>query len=87
MIIDHVHDNTHAMLMNFIDKVFEFLNALAWICRCARVHTCQREVVLRVIAPVIVAVARSVLVHALSIFQLIYKIITQNGQELNVGHS
>ena len=87
MIIDHIHDNTHATLMNFVDKVFEFLNALGWICRRAGVHTCQREVVLRVIAPVIVAVAGSVLVHALSIFQLIYKVITQNGQELNMGHS
>ena len=76
MIIDHVHDDAHTTFMNFIDKIFKFLNALGWICRCAGVHTCQREVVLRVIAPVVVAVAGSVLVHALSIFQLIYKVIT-----------
>ena len=87
MIIDHIHDNAHATLMNFVDKVFKFLNTLGWICRRAGVHTCQREVVLRIIAPVIVAVAGSVLVHSLSIFQLIYKIITENWQELNVGHS
>ena len=76
MIIDHIQDNAHAALMNFVDKIFEFLNALGWIFRRAGVHTCQREVVLRIIAPVIVAVAGRVLVHALSIFQLIYKVIT-----------
>ena len=76
VIIDHIHDNAHATLMNFVDKVFEFLNALGWICRCAGIHTCQRKIVLRVIAPVVVTVAGSVLVHALSIFQLIYKVIT-----------
>ena len=57
MVVDHIQDSPHTTFMDFVDEIFEFGNSFFWILRIARVHTSQGEVVLRVISPVVVAVA------------------------------
>ncbi|MNX63464.1 hypothetical protein D3C86_944630 [compost metagenome] len=87
MRIHHIQNNTHSGFMYRINQAFQFFNSQFRIFRILRVCSIRREIVLRVISPVVFVVLIGVVEFPLSHLGLVTIIPSHNWKQLDMSNS
>ncbi len=86
MVVHHIQDDAHPPGMDGIHQLLKLHNAHSRVIRVGGVHACEREIGLRVIAPVVVLVFRGVIHHPRAVM-LVDVVVVHDRQQLDVRHA